>query len=111
MPRQGWRIVDGIRWCWYCSRSCVGKMQGRHAAAERRFEQNFAAARVAKQVTARQRKVAEVREDVADLTRYGVPQALAVAILVRVASRSEQRGYNRAYSRMVGTPKRRTAAA
>lgn len=48
-PERGHRIVDGVRWCWYCSRKCNGSNTARlspeirarigranHEASERR---------------------------------------------------------------------------
>lgn len=109
-PKRGWRIVDGLRWCWYCSRACSCRVQGRRGVADGRAHRNFAASAQTKQQQAIQRRVAEVREDIATLKRYGVPQAIATAMLVRVLTSSEQRGYNRAYSRFVAEPRRKAAA-
>lgn len=91
-PLRGWREIDGIRWCWFASKPCA-----------------LLAAREAKRRPDLLRKVADVREDLATLKRYGVPPAIATAILVRVISRSEQRGYNRAYAKYQAKPRRRAA--
>ena len=29
LPVRGHRIVDGVRWCWYCSRQCNGSNKDR----------------------------------------------------------------------------------
>ena len=27
-PKRGYRYVDGVRWCWFCSRKCAGGDKG-----------------------------------------------------------------------------------
>lgn len=95
----GRRIVDGVEWCWYCSRACSGRRAGTQAAMEDRHVKNFDAMAEGRMVAAQKRRHAEFQPDVVTLQRYGVGRDLAIAILDRVYARGEVRGYNRAYQR------------
>lgn len=91
------RIVEGVEWCWYCSRSCACQVQGQRRAAV--FGQHVWRLAEARRTAAAARWRAEVTADAQAIIRYGVPRAVAVATLVRLAQRFEHRGYNRAYHR------------
>lgn len=98
----GERIVNGERWCWYCSRACSGRQQGLRAAREGRVLLYAAPLRIARLRAAEIARQALYAEDVTTFKRYGVPSSLALAILGRVYQRAERHGYQRAYYRLHG---------
>ena len=95
VSRLGRRIIDGVDWCWFCSRSCAGRVQGRLRVAEDRVK----LAHAAHMRKARERRLVWYGEDAASLKGYGVPESIVVAMLDRAYQRGVNGGYNRFYMR------------
>lgn len=102
--RLGRRMVDGVEYCWFCSRACAGRDQGARVAKTRRYVQNFAMWPEWRARTAIAERRVEFSEDLALLRRYGVPAGTAEALLDRMAQRFDSRGYNRAWHRYARKP-------
>ena len=91
---MGRRLADGVAWRWFCSPACVHQhkrehLEWREKAAEGRHGATRAQWR------------AELHEEVESLTRYGVPRAIAWAVLARLAERFRQKGTRQAFYRYV----------
>lgn len=93
----GERIIDGIRWCWFCSRQCSCRQQGIRAAKEGRVQWNCSKMRDMRLQQAVALRRSLYAEDVRSLRRYGVPPSLTLAILERAHQRGDRSGYNRAH--------------
>lgn len=95
----GPRFIDGVHWCWFCSKACAGRAQGLRASKDNRV-----AVYARKVLEARQRaRIATLHatwdEDVKCLAAYGVPRHLSLAILDRVYGIGFKAGYTRAFNR------------
>lgn len=96
---MGIRIVDGEKWNWFCSVRCACRSQGLRCASEGRVHRYAAKLRDARLKQARDARHALYVEDVHSLQRYGVPEALTLAILDRAHSRGDRSGYNRCFAK------------
>ena len=99
---MGRRLIDGVEWCWFCSRSCTGKRQGQRSAREQRMTKYFAELAEGRSRRAKAERMKTYEEDVKTLLRYGVPRVLAVEILDRVYRRGNFLGYAKNYKHHVG---------
>jgi len=96
-PLLGNRIIDGVEWYWFCSRSCAGRANGERStgkAAE--FARGF---REARRKAEREMRCAMWAEEIEALCRYGAPRHLVVAIFERVRASGDKTGYQRAFNR------------
>jgi hypothetical protein len=110
--KRGDRLIDGIKWCWFCSQRCCCREQGLRSAREGRIQQMWTKVgpmREAHGQVTRRARMALYAEDLTTLKRYGVPSDLAVAILERVHLRGDKAGYARAYYQLVSKAKGRAA--
>ena len=107
IPAIGLREIDGVVWCWFCSRSCAGRTRGRECAAKRFWVRNFGQDQEGRITALTRQRRQGVAEDLDTLRRYGVPRVIAEAVLDRVAVRFDHRGYNRAWHRLA--PKRQAS--
>jgi hypothetical protein len=98
----GRRIIDGVEWCWMCSRSCTGKRQGARAVKEQRCAKWAQALADGRARRAKADRLKSYEEDVKTLRRYGVPQMLAEELLDRLYKRAYFLGYSKNYKHHVG---------
>ena len=83
-PKRGWRIIDGVKWRWFCSRACSGIESGKRNVQTGLLARGLLKAAAVRNQHMHARRHAFFSEESAVLARYGVPRDLAVATLDRV---------------------------
>lgn len=91
-PKRGLRVIDGVVWRWFCSRTCSGIESGLRNAASGLLERNLFPAAQGRYKLLNERRQAWFRSEAEALMRYGVPRELAVAMLDRVFQHGHKHG-------------------
>lgn len=100
MPKCGWRIIDGKRWRWFCSRKCSGVAAGKRNAETGLLARNLFPAAQARYRRMNELRMARFADDIEVLVRRGVPRDLAQAMLDRVFRLGRKSGADRQLYRM-----------
>lgn len=98
--KRGPRLIDGVIWCWFCSRQCSGVFAGKRNAARGLLHQNLMRAAEGRYRALNAKRQAHFLEESRTLQRYGVPRDLAVNLLDRVYQLGRKAGRDQAMGRL-----------
>lgn len=94
-PILGHRVIDDVKWCWFCCRECGGRAAGRRAQRNGQVSKYARLAREAKLRSEQAARMALLDEDIKALAYYGAPRHLVAAILERVFKLGSRSGYDK----------------
>jgi hypothetical protein len=102
--KRGWRMVEGVRWRWYCSRACAGAVHGRLTNRSPQFR----AGQQAYRQQALQRRLARYIAICKDVM---TPEGLVpLKSMVRVLAEVERTWHSRGWDAAMESMKRKQAA-
>lgn len=110
LPKRGLRIIGGVSWNWFCSKTCSGAAAGRRNVTSGQFRLLLARAEAARRASMARKREARIGEDVKTLTALGVPRAVAEPLLLKLFERGRSFGYEQAYNQAIRQPRRAQAS-